>query len=52
MIGGDRDYDRDRPSDFFKAVCSKCKAECEVSIKLTQGRPIYCRDYLQEVPVN
>ncbi len=40
----DRGYDRDRPREFFKAVCSDCGKECEVPFKPTQGRPVYCRD--------
>lgn len=40
----DRGYDRDKPREFFKAVCSDCGAECEVPFKPTQGRPVYCRD--------
>lgn len=36
--------DRDKPREFFKAVCSDCGAECEVPFKPTQGRPVYCRD--------
>ena len=33
----DRGYDRDKPREFFKAVCSDCGAECEVPFKPTQA---------------
>ena len=42
--GGFRDNDRDRPKEFFDAVCSDCGKECKVPFKPTQGRPVYCRD--------
>lgn len=48
----DRSYDRDRPRELFKAVCSECGAECEMPFKPTQGRPIYYRDcYRKHQPV-
>ena len=33
-----------RPLEMFKAVCDKCKKECEVPFKPTQGKPIYCKE--------
>jgi CxxC-x17-CxxC domain-containing protein len=32
------------PREMHKAVCSKCKKECEVPFKPTEGKPVYCRD--------
>jgi len=30
--------------EMHKAVCSECKAECEVPFKPTEGKPVFCRD--------
>ncbi len=32
------------PREMHKAVCAKCKKECEVPFKPTEGRPVYCKD--------
>ena len=33
-----------RPREMHKAICAKCKKECEVPFKPSQDRPVYCRD--------
>ncbi|MBI2564917.1 DNA-directed RNA polymerase [Candidatus Woesearchaeota archaeon] len=39
-----RDFGRDSstPPQKFKAVCTDCKAECEVPFEPKQGRPVRC----------
>ena len=32
------------PREMHKAVCSKCKKECEVPFKPAEGKPVYCRE--------
>ena len=38
------------PREMHKAVCSKCKKECEVPFKPTEGKPVYCRDCYSKMP--
>lgn len=33
----------DRPA-LHKAICDKCKIECEVPFAPTSGKPVFCRD--------
>lgn len=37
------DRDDSRPS-LHKAICSECKAECQVPFKPSSGKPVFCRD--------
>jgi len=34
----------DGPREMHKATCSKCKKECEVPFKPTEGRDVFCKD--------
>ncbi len=36
-------FDR-QPREMHKAICSKCKKECEVPFKPTEGRDVFCKD--------
>lgn len=38
---GDRGPSRG-PVDMHKAICDKCRKECEVPFRPTSGKPIYC----------
>jgi len=38
------------PREMHKAVCSKCKKECEVPFKPTEGKPVYCRECFATMP--
>ena len=38
------------PREMHKAVCSKCKQECEVPFKPTEGKPVYCRECFSKMP--
>lgn len=40
------------PREMHKATCSKCKQECEVPFKPSEGRPVYCRDCFAKVRDN
>lgn len=42
--GGAKYDDRDRESNFTRAVCSECGKECELPFRPTGDRPVYCRD--------
>jgi CxxC-x17-CxxC domain-containing protein len=51
--GGSRDSNRggfrggnSGPVDMHSAVCSDCGVETQVPFKPTEGRPVYCREYL------
>lgn len=46
-FGRRNDFDR-RPKEMHKAICSKCKKECEVPFKPTEGRDVFCRDCFRE----
>lgn len=37
------------PREMHKAVCSKCKKECEVPFKPTEGKPVYCKECYSKV---
>jgi len=37
------------PVEKHKAVCSKCKKECEVPFKPTPGKEVYCQECYREV---
>ncbi|TAN33648.1 hypothetical protein EPN27_04825 [Patescibacteria group bacterium] len=44
--GGGRDFGRrdfGRP-EMHKAVCSKCRKDCEVPFRPTGSKPVFCRD--------
>ncbi len=44
-FGRERDSGRsERPLEKFKVICDKCKKECEVPFKPTQGKPVLCRE--------
>lgn len=47
-FGGSRD--NFGPREMHKAVCSKCKKECEVPFKPTEGKPVYCRECFATMP--
>ena len=32
------------PRKMHKATCSKCKKECEVPFKPTEGKPVFCQE--------
>ncbi len=39
------------PREMHKAVCSKCKKECTVPFKPTEGKPVFCKDcYAKKKP--
>ena len=38
------------PREMHKATCSKCKKECEVPFKPTEGKPVYCKDCYATMP--
>ncbi len=48
--GGDRGRRDDRgsrsggSSEFFPAVCTACKKQCEVPFRPSADKPVYCRD--------
>ena len=42
--GGRGGFNRGPPKEMHKAICSKCKKECEVPFKPTEGRDVFCRD--------
>jgi CxxC-x17-CxxC domain-containing protein len=41
---GGRDNFSNAPREMHKATCSKCKKECEVPFKPTEGRDVFCKD--------
>lgn len=43
---GGRGFQRFDFSDrkMYKAICDKCKKECEVPFRPTGGKPVYCKD--------
>jgi len=38
------------PREMHKAVCSKCKKECEVPFKPTEGKPVFCKECYASMP--
>ncbi len=42
--------DFNRPREMHKATCNKCKKECEVPFKPTEGKPVYCRECYADMP--
>ena len=42
-FGGRGGFDRG-PREMHKAICAKCKKECEVPFKPTEGRDVFCKD--------
>ena len=44
--GGNRNNNRrfDGPREMHKAVCTKCKNNCEVPFKPTEGKDVLCQD--------
>jgi len=49
-FGGSGRRDNFAPREMHKAVCSKCKKECEVPFKPTEGKPVYCRECFSKMP--
>ena len=45
---GGRDNFNRKPAEKHKAICSKCKKECEVPFKPTEGRDVFCQDCFRE----
>jgi CxxC-x17-CxxC domain-containing protein len=45
-IGGSQS--RSAPKAFTSTVCSQCGKETTVPFKVTQGRPVYCRECFQQ----
>jgi len=39
----------DRPQEKHKAVCSKCKKECEVPFKPRPGSEVFCQECYKQV---
>jgi CxxC-x17-CxxC domain-containing protein len=39
---------RNAPKNFTSTVCSQCVKETTVPFKVTQGRPVYCRECFQQ----
>ena len=48
-FGGPR-RDNFGPREMHKATCSKCKKECEVPFKPTEGKPVYCKECYSTMP--
>lgn len=47
---GFRDFNSE-PREMHKAICSKCKKECTVPFKPTEGKPVFCKDcYVKKKP--
>ena len=46
-FGRNRDFKR-RDREMHKATCAKCKKECEVPFKPTEGRDVLCKDCYSE----
>lgn len=44
---GGRSFDR-RPREMHKTTCAKCKKECEVPFKPTEGRDVFCKDCFED----
>ncbi len=44
---GGRRFDR-RPQEKHKAVCAKCKKDCEVPFRPTEGRDVFCNECFQD----
>ncbi len=40
-FGGGRGFDRPQ---MHRAVCDKCRQDCEVPFKPTSGKPVYCNN--------
>ena len=38
------------PREMHKATCTKCKKECEVPFKPTEGKPVYCKECYATMP--
>jgi len=38
------------PREMHKAMCSKCKKECQVPFKPTEGKPVYCKECYATMP--
>ena len=41
---GSRNNFNNGPREMHKAICAKCKKECEVPFKPTEGRDVFCKD--------
>ncbi len=51
--GRNQRFDRNRrfdrgPREMHKATCAKCKKECEVPFKPTEGRDVFCQDCFEK----
>ena len=44
-FGGNRDRP---PRKMHKAVCTKCKKDCEVPFKPTEGKDVLCQDCFRQ----
>lgn len=43
--GGRGGFRRDfGPREMHKAICAKCKQECEVPFKPSGDRPVFCKE--------
>jgi CxxC-x17-CxxC domain-containing protein len=38
------------PREMHKAVCTKCKKECEVPFKPTPGKDVFCKECYSKMP--
>ena len=38
------------PREMHKATCTKCKKECQVPFKPTEGKPVYCKECYATMP--
>jgi len=38
------------PREMHKAVCTKCKKECEVPFKPTPGKDVFCKECYATMP--
>jgi len=38
------------PREMHKCICSKCKKECEVPFKPSDGRDVFCRECFSSMP--
>jgi len=47
-FNNNRNFDRG-PREMHKAVCDKCKQECEVPFKPTEGKPVHCKECYAEI---
>jgi CxxC-x17-CxxC domain-containing protein len=41
-FGGNRSFGERRPVEMHEAICDKCKQQCKIPFKPTEGKPVYC----------